>query len=643
MPRTVMRARRRQSDAKWRASVAMCYDIMKNVIPDHKKLSRRKVSKALILKETERHIERLENRLKELLEVTASHRGKRVLLKKEENVYTAATFINIQEEFAIRQQQFFTSNGSGKKRYNVPADIEASMLTISQQISPIVVAEVAGDNSAWTKSENSNNRDKYEEKASNQELRGRSGKLETLLTSFSSPVFAASFEPKVSLTGHKDPQKNNGSCIPSLCTPTKPKQPRRRKMTCTSKCTSVTPVKLPAKRTDLLVLHTDVTPVKTPKLPSSENKSQLKNTCEMVTPSKIPPEVLFNRSSPGFTPVKLPHDLEVDSLLSLPSTPAKSLIGSPFSCFSSLSRTPGSSCVKVRDYLEMTDDETETKSLLCTETIDTMDLEDDGIVPCEKDRIKDVFLAGSATDVIKSEISSNRKSRNSKSRCRRRLEGSFPADQGELSPELSPPGQFLNNSDDSCLDFDGYFLFYQHQRQSSILDESETPFVSEENLRDVTHMWENMATEYRQVYKTIACMKNSSEDSLDLAEDLKEIDLKPLDAASNKKDPSGFANEEDNDTELVAPSSHKVSDLLDGFEVPDIQIQDHPQRQKDFQLVPEYADLGIIVVSNESSDEEEQEAEKKYPVQQSHEGFLEHNNQVVPDVLTRSSAFTFTF
>jgi len=44
-----IRVRRRQSDAKWRASVAMCYNIMKNVIPNHKKLGRRKLSKVFII------------------------------------------------------------------------------------------------------------------------------------------------------------------------------------------------------------------------------------------------------------------------------------------------------------------------------------------------------------------------------------------------------------------------------------------------------------------------------------------------------------------------------------------------------------------------------------------------------------------
>jgi hypothetical protein len=40
-----MRVRRRQSDAKWRASVATCYETLKHVIPDCDKISKRKISK----------------------------------------------------------------------------------------------------------------------------------------------------------------------------------------------------------------------------------------------------------------------------------------------------------------------------------------------------------------------------------------------------------------------------------------------------------------------------------------------------------------------------------------------------------------------------------------------------------------------
>lgn len=40
-----MRARRRQSDAKWRASVATCYDALRHAVPETKCLSKKKVSK----------------------------------------------------------------------------------------------------------------------------------------------------------------------------------------------------------------------------------------------------------------------------------------------------------------------------------------------------------------------------------------------------------------------------------------------------------------------------------------------------------------------------------------------------------------------------------------------------------------------
>lgn len=43
-----MRVRRRQSDAKWRASVAVCYEKLKHVIPDCDKISKRKISKVLV-------------------------------------------------------------------------------------------------------------------------------------------------------------------------------------------------------------------------------------------------------------------------------------------------------------------------------------------------------------------------------------------------------------------------------------------------------------------------------------------------------------------------------------------------------------------------------------------------------------------
>jgi len=40
-----MRVRRRQSDAKWRANVASCYETLKLIIPMNKRASKRQISK----------------------------------------------------------------------------------------------------------------------------------------------------------------------------------------------------------------------------------------------------------------------------------------------------------------------------------------------------------------------------------------------------------------------------------------------------------------------------------------------------------------------------------------------------------------------------------------------------------------------
>ncbi|XP_060593744.1 uncharacterized protein LOC132748200, partial [Ruditapes philippinarum] len=144
MPRgvTTTRVRRRQSDAKWRASVAMCYNIMKNVIPNQKKLGRRKVSKALTLKETERHIANLERKLRELIEERAPMCGKTIMLEKEDKCLTPASFDDVKQDFATKQHALFmcTTTG-GKKRYNVPSDIEASLEQLSQQSCDLIAVD----------------------------------------------------------------------------------------------------------------------------------------------------------------------------------------------------------------------------------------------------------------------------------------------------------------------------------------------------------------------------------------------------------------------------------------------------------------------------------------------------------------------
>ncbi|CAL1529593.1 unnamed protein product, partial [Lymnaea stagnalis] len=64
-------------------SVATCYDALKYVVPNVKQLSKRKISKALILQESEKHIKDLEEAIGYILNVECPNKGKEVLWKNE--------------------------------------------------------------------------------------------------------------------------------------------------------------------------------------------------------------------------------------------------------------------------------------------------------------------------------------------------------------------------------------------------------------------------------------------------------------------------------------------------------------------------------------------------------------------------------
>ncbi|CAH1784456.1 unnamed protein product [Owenia fusiformis] len=73
-----VKQRRRESDAKWRANIANCYNSLKNIVLMNKTPVRKKVSKALILQETENH----RNFLEDLLESLLCEKAKVLGLKK---------------------------------------------------------------------------------------------------------------------------------------------------------------------------------------------------------------------------------------------------------------------------------------------------------------------------------------------------------------------------------------------------------------------------------------------------------------------------------------------------------------------------------------------------------------------------------
>ncbi|KAL8572831.1 hypothetical protein ACOMHN_025006 [Nucella lapillus] len=125
-----VRTRRRQSDAKWRASVASCYETLKFVIPNGKTLPKRKASKSLILQEVEKHIGNLERAVSRLLNVEAHEQGQGVLWKKGEN-WSPATVEDFQNDFAKQQKHIFHQSTQGRRCYNMLHDIQEEIISMS--------------------------------------------------------------------------------------------------------------------------------------------------------------------------------------------------------------------------------------------------------------------------------------------------------------------------------------------------------------------------------------------------------------------------------------------------------------------------------------------------------------------------------
>ncbi|GFO05933.1 hypothetical protein PoB_003243800 [Plakobranchus ocellatus] len=132
------KAKRRQSDAKWRASVATCYDALKYVVPNVKNMAKRKISKALILQESERHIKELETTIIQLLETESKKRGKTVLWKEGPN-WTQCTLEKLRMDFSEKQQRVFHMAAHGRRCYNLLQDIKEEVFAMEADSSRLVV------------------------------------------------------------------------------------------------------------------------------------------------------------------------------------------------------------------------------------------------------------------------------------------------------------------------------------------------------------------------------------------------------------------------------------------------------------------------------------------------------------------------
>ncbi|XP_052802360.1 uncharacterized protein LOC128232698 [Mya arenaria] len=552
MPRgvTPVRVRRRQSDAKWRASVAMCYNIMKNVIPNSKKIgktSKRKLSKALTLKETERHIVCLERKLKELLELRAPQCGRAVVIENDNRCLSPATLDDIRHDFAIKQCFFFsvTSSNTGKKRYNVPSDIETSLENLSRQSCSLVTI------------------DHKEIKTSFPEFYKNS-----FLLTKECPLSTISYDADEEW----DNQYEQDDVTSYLLTPAKPRGWSDS---------------LPAQP----VLST------TPSITSKDR------TTSQKTPSKACKKLSFNgqQKTPvrgtdghsGFTPVKLPMGLDRgDPTMAPPTTPNISLIGSPFSCFS-MPETPGSSCLQAMENFELSEDEDGT-SLLCTESIDSIDLEAN-MTSCQEPVADKNHKNKEGGSVLVSGKASSKKRREHRGRkCRRRLDRAYGSSGGD---QEVPKG----SHETSCLEFDGYLLFYQHNIQSmQVMYDGDAALA-------VAAMWEGLGDEERTMYARLASLDMPSH-AHTLSPDLEAIDLKPLHGL--------------HDSQLSVDGGYLADDSQ---EVPDMDLPSHGLDVDGFSLalVTGYEDLGVFYT--DANDKQH------YPLEDS---FLaaDMDSQVVPDL-----------
>ncbi|KAK3762938.1 hypothetical protein RRG08_008154 [Elysia crispata] len=134
------KAKRRQSDAKWRASVATCYDTLKYVVPNVKNMAKRKISKALILQESEKHIKELESAVTQLLEVEGKKREKTVLWE-EESHWTHCTLGKLRQDFSEKQQRVFQMAAHGRRCYNLLQDIKEEVFAMEADPSRLAIME----------------------------------------------------------------------------------------------------------------------------------------------------------------------------------------------------------------------------------------------------------------------------------------------------------------------------------------------------------------------------------------------------------------------------------------------------------------------------------------------------------------------
>ncbi|XP_061178600.1 uncharacterized protein LOC133187258 isoform X2 [Saccostrea echinata] len=458
-----MRVRRRQSDAKWRASVATCYDTLKSIIPNSDKMSKRKISKAYVLQETEKHIQNLERTLQEILDQKVKMKNKAALYKTEQGL-VEANVMDLKNHFSLKQQELYLQNYAQRKRSrcNVPSDMESGLvnmrsslcdlmvlpaeclktdllqINVSQLDEAVVPTATSSEPQNSAKLEISNEMEKLPQKrdSSSHTTEGMSYNTESYLC--------------------------NGLPMDQQTTMLLPRSdhdvPHHFFMT--------TPIKIPKYRAvpvhQILTEHFISPPpgIRTfcgralDRTPSTERRGKSKTPTE-----KVIRKMQFDNK--GFTPVKLP---EPDD---------QGVPASPFTLI----------CGKLCNEEE--EGNLSLSDLLCTESIEQMDLEDEEDIPKQnqstpnhrrsrvKQKDKDEKSRGRSRSISTDKQCSREK------KCRRQLEKSFHEERNvEDAHSIEADSQKEN---------DGYAMFCHHldQEKFSVLAEDSYPVWNEVTEPDI--------------------------------------------------------------------------------------------------------------------------------------------------------------
>lgn len=535
-----MRVRRRQSDAKWRASVASCYETLKHVIPDCDKISKRKISKALILQETEKHINNLENVLSDILSDKARSRGKVVLYQTEQGL-VEANMADVQLDLVLKQQNMYLQNFEQRKRSNIPSDIETGIINLRSTYCPLTVLPVECLQQQVVPST------PYVEPINSQLEKNKEN------------VYTAGFNrivrptERVHLTHFPfEHLQTMPQQISLLKTPVKSKSRTDPASSCVKNFEYHSPGEVTPNKAYSYLSTTPKNSHKHQhyKIPGRISTKLKPETCSGFTPVKLPGELDHDTpkqlpSVPtGFTPIKLPTEYGAPSqFLDVPSgyTPIKMpmdsmLPESPFTSICMKSLSPDS---KERlDHEYAWSEQMGLTSLLCDETIDHMDLGDDhdlakknsrtpqnSIKPKEQThkmaekgkKFRSLSSSSSGSNSTQTSHSGG-KGRNTEAKCRRQLEKCFTAEKDSL-PIIT--GVF-DNTDTNCLDFDGYFLFYQ------FVAGDKEKIIKGEMASEVSQMWQEMPDDTKDTFIAMAALEGSQSDSCHLNDDLRELDVRPF-------------------------------------------------------------------------------------------------------------------